>query len=108
MLEAYHGRLPELNVKPWVEPAHEPFYIVNATIIDPAKGKLMDGAQVIKVEKGIIASVSNANSAKLEEGVKTVDAQGGYVCPGLIDAHVHVCAVPGVSVSHYVNDSTDC
>lgn len=59
----------------------------------------MDGEYAIKVEKGEIVSVEPMGKAKLEEGVKQIDVKGKYVCPGLIDAHVHVCAVPGVTVS---------
>jgi adenine deaminase len=87
-------------VKPWVEAAHEPFYITNATVIDPAKGELKDGSYAIKIERGSISSVELQSESVLEDGWKQVDARGKFVCPGLIDAHVHVCAVPGVSVSN--------
>lgn len=90
--------LAELQVKPWVEQAHESFYITNATIIDPARGELKDGMHSIKIEKGVITSVELQAGAVLEDGMEQVDVKGKYVCPGLIDAHVHVCAVPGVSV----------
>jgi len=92
-------------VKPWVEPAHEPFYITNATVIDPSKGELKSGTYTIRIEKGVITSVEPQSEAVLEDSLKQVDARGRYICPGLIDAHVHVCAVPGVSVSGALNTS---
>jgi len=82
-----------------VEQEHAPFYITNATIIDPSKGELKSGLHAIRVEKGVITSVELQNQAVLEDSLNQVDARGRYICPGLIDAHVHVCAVPGVSVS---------
>jgi imidazolonepropionase-like amidohydrolase len=59
----------------------------------------MDGEYAIKVEKGEIVSVDAQKGARLDNGVKQIDVKGKYICPGLIDAHVHVCAVPGVAVS---------
>jgi hypothetical protein len=91
--------LHELKVKPWVEQAHEPFYLTHAIIIDPVKGQLLDGEYVIRVEKGEIASLEPQEGAKLEGDFKQINVKGRFVCPGLIDAHVHVCAVPGVEVS---------
>ena len=35
---------------------------------------------------------------KVPEGAVEVDVEGKFVCPGLIDAHVHVTAVPGTKV----------
>ena len=82
-----------------MEQAHEPFYITNATIIDPSKGELKSGTYTIEIEKGVIVAVEPQSEAVLADSLKQVDARGRYVCPGLIDAHVHVCAVPGVTVS---------
>lgn len=93
-------RLPDLQVKPWVRQPHEPYYITNATIIDPAEGKLLDGIYAIRIENGNIISVDPQSEPALDPAIRKVDARGRYICPGLIDAHVHVCAVPGVSVRH--------
>ena len=92
-------------MKPWVEQAHEPFYITNATIIDACKGELKAGTYAIRIEKGVIITVEPQSEAVLEDSLKQVDASGRFVCPGLIDAHVHVCAVPGVSVSGLSNEA---
>jgi adenine deaminase len=88
-----------------VEQAHEPFYITNATIIDASKGELRTGTYAIRIEKGVITSIELQSEASLEDSLKQVDASGRFVCPGLIDAHVHVCAVPGVSVSGISNEA---
>lgn len=91
--------LPELKVKPWLEQAHAPFYLTHATVIDSLKGQLLDGEYVIGVENGDITSLQKQADAQMDEAVKQINVKGRFVCPGLIDAHVHVCAVPGVEVS---------
>lgn len=68
-------------------------------MIDPAKGELLTGEYAILVEKGIIVSLEPQPTARLDNGVRQIDVKGRFICPGLIDAHVHVCAVPGVEVS---------
>ena len=58
---------------------------------------MLEGQKAIKVEKGKIVSVED--TSKVDANTPQYDARGKFVCPGLIDAHVHVTAVPGVSVS---------
>ena len=55
-------------------------------VIDPSNGLdkepcdvLVNGNQIVKVEEDI----------QLPEGVQLFDASGCFVCPGLIDLHVH-------------------
>ena len=70
----------------------------NAAVIDAASGKVYSG-QVVKIVDGVIASVEAAGSpAQLKaleheasrQGLVVADLDGLYLCPGLIDAHVHV------------------
>jgi imidazolonepropionase-like amidohydrolase len=91
--------LPQLRVKPWIAHTHEPFYLTHATIIDTTRGELMKGEYVLLVEGGEIQSMEAQGDAHLQQGIKQTNVEGKFVCPGLIDAHVHVCAVPGVEVS---------
>ncbi len=86
-------RLPDLAIKPWDKGHCDTFYVINGRIIDPARGEVIDG-RVIKVEKGKIVSIDGT----APPNATTYDAGGNYICPGLIDAHVHVTAVPGVAV----------
>ncbi|WWC97421.1 hypothetical protein V866_004301 [Kwoniella sp. B9012] len=83
--------LPKLAIKPWLS-AHTPQRVLkNCKIVDPASGKLLDGLKSITIAEGKIVSVEDTKEQ--DEGV---DVQGAYVCPGLIDCHVHITATPGV------------
>ncbi len=69
--------------------------------------RLIDGTdrpprekQSILIRDGVIAEIAERITA--EEDVRTIDAGGATVLPGLIDAHVHLQAVPG---SVYRKDS---
>lgn len=66
----------------------EKYAIINANIIS---GKLDDELQqgkAIIVENGKIAELTSDKSRL--EGLKTIDLQGKYVLPGLINLHVHL------------------
>ncbi|MBR0092824.1 MAG: amidohydrolase family protein [Lachnospiraceae bacterium] len=59
--------------------------IKNGTLLDPAKGLHKKGD--ISVKGGKITEVGDV---KDKEAVQTVDAEGCFVTPGLIDYHIHV------------------
>ncbi|KAJ7337486.1 hypothetical protein DFH08DRAFT_938997 [Mycena albidolilacea] len=88
--------LPKLAVKPWVKPPPDDLILTNARVVQPSTSSIVEGIQTITIKGGMIVSVKPDEGRKSEEGVKTVDLNGAYVCPGLIDCHVHVTAVPGV------------
>ncbi|KAL1412827.1 hypothetical protein Q8F55_000576 [Vanrija albida] len=87
--------LPALAVKPWLAPPSEEYYLTNARVVDAGAGRLLDGLRAITVRDGHIVAVEPVD-APLDPGVRVHDLAGAYLCPGLIDAHVHVTAVPGV------------
>lgn len=58
--------------------------IINGNIIN--EGRIFRGS--IKVEKDIITEVAEGNAPFQCEG-DIIDAQGGYIIPGVIDEHVH-------------------
>jgi hypothetical protein len=89
--------LPDLAIKPWLTQSHESFVLINATVIDSANGRLLPGPRAVVVANGAIFSVEPMAAATLGDMVQH-DVTGKFVCPGLIDAHVHVTAVPGVEV----------
>lgn len=60
--------------------------IKNATVITITKGTLQNSD--VLVQEGIIKQVGSNLSAPA--GVQTIDANGKYVMPGIIDAHSHV------------------
>ncbi|RDW93728.1 uncharacterized protein DSM5745_01050 [Aspergillus mulundensis] len=83
--------------KPWLLPQHRPMCLVNAKVIDPVEGKVIESATVT-ARNGRITSmfIGSPNSiSSTEEDTLIVDLQGKYICPGLIDGHVHITATPG-------------
>ncbi|GAA6052477.1 hypothetical protein JCM3770_001131 [Rhodotorula araucariae] len=91
--------LPKLALKPWVPAAAAGLLLQNARVVDPASGALLDGLHSVVVKGGKITHVYPIDEPDLlaeEAELKAVDLAGRYLCPGLIDGHVHVTAVPGV------------
>ena len=60
------------------------FSIHDANVVDVARGAVVRRSVV--VEDDVIASVSEAPEERISEGI---DASDLYLCPGLIDCHVH-------------------
>jgi dihydroorotase len=60
--------------------------IKGGRVIDPSQN--MDEVRDLLVEKGLIKEIGKGLNAPA--GVKTIDASGKYVVPGLIDMHVHL------------------
>ncbi|MBI5484100.1 MAG: dihydroorotase [Deltaproteobacteria bacterium] len=60
--------------------------IKGGRVIDPSQN--MDEVLDVLVEKGLIKEIGKGLSAP--DSVKTIDASGKYVVPGLIDMHVHL------------------
>ncbi len=63
--------------------------IKNGRIIDPRQG--IDGIGDILIESGVIESVAIGCSLEPDRvaGSRIIDAEGKWVCPGLVDMHVH-------------------
>ena len=57
--------------------------IVNGTII--CKDRVLDGYALLY--NGVIEGIVKAD--EIPEGAEVIDAEGGYVAPGLIDLHIH-------------------
>lgn len=99
--------VPILSVAAFARPASsepEPsrIWITDVIIVSPenlahlAKGSvLIEGERIVRVER-------NA-STKPPAGASVVSGEGGYLIPGLIDSHVHLASVPGVTLELMVN-----
>jgi imidazolonepropionase-like amidohydrolase len=69
--------------------------IANGTVIDGTGGDpILDGIVVLR--DNLITAVGEASEISLPAGIPTVDAQGGTIMPGVIDAHVHSTGDPAV------------
>jgi dihydroorotase len=60
--------------------------IKNGRVIDPSQN--VDEVVDVLVENGLVKEIGKGLTAP--EGVKTINASGKYVVPGLIDMHVHL------------------
>ncbi|MFK5585022.1 MULTISPECIES: amidohydrolase [unclassified Serinicoccus] len=64
------------------------FAVVGARVLPIDTDPVEDG--VVLVRDGVIEAVGSRSDVPVPEGVEVVDAAGGWVLPGLIDAHVHL------------------
>ncbi len=89
---------PQGWIPPWKLAPQNTYILRNANIIHPVDGSVMERA-TIRLSEGIIQSVTATQAMELDESIQEseikIDLEGKFVCPGLIDAHVHIAAVPG-------------
>ncbi|KAK8068546.1 hypothetical protein PG996_007658 [Apiospora saccharicola] len=89
----------QADLKPWLRPPPKSYLLVNGNIIDVEAGEVLQSMDV-KIENGKISSILPSASSvsapsSAAAGFTTIDCTGRYLCPGLIDSHVHLIAVPG-------------
>ncbi|KAF9894805.1 hypothetical protein FE257_004426 [Aspergillus nanangensis] len=92
-------------VKPWLPKSQQPSILLkNANLIDPVDGKIHPNSSV-HISEGLFQAVStNGQPIAVPENTITIDISGKYICPGLIDSHVHISAVPGeMDFRHIMN-----
>lgn len=84
----------------------ENFAIVGGTVLDGAGRRIENG--VVVVTDGRVAAVGDASTA-IPAGYRTVQANGRFVTPGIIDVHSHlgVYPSPGVSGMSDGNEATN-
>ncbi|MEM7479585.1 MAG: amidohydrolase family protein [Acidobacteriota bacterium] len=68
--------------------------IRHATLVSPEREAPLENAW-IAIAGGRIASIGRETEGA-PEAERVLDANGGFVTPGLIDAHVHLASVPGI------------
>ncbi len=66
---------------------NDSFLLVNCNLVNVSEGSILERAS-LRVKNGSI--VAFGQEMKPDQKEKTIDLRGGYVCPGLIDAHVHL------------------
>ncbi|TQN67548.1 hypothetical protein CSHISOI_07904 [Colletotrichum shisoi] len=88
----------EADLKPWLRAPVRRYILTNATVVDVTDGSLRPDAAV-QIKDGLIdAIIDSTDSAVMsaqQRGFELIDCAGKFICPGLIDAHVHLVAVPG-------------
>lgn len=81
--------------KPWLpKTSPQKILLTNAKIINVVDGSIDSNSSVL-LENGQIAGVGNEYDMQIPDDVQRVDLLGKFICPGLIDSHVHISAVPG-------------
>ena len=75
--------------------------IQNGILITIENGRYENG--YVDFENGVITAVGDAANAPAYDG-EVIDAQGGYIMPGLIDAHSHI----GISEEGFRWEGEDC
>ncbi|KAL7819502.1 hypothetical protein V8C44DRAFT_318304 [Trichoderma aethiopicum] len=80
-------------IKPWKLDVQPTYIFTNAKLVDPLQADVTDNV-TIKTSGGKIISVSSAPSSGSDDET-VIDLKGKYICPGLIDCHVHIAVVPG-------------
>ena len=71
-------------------------WITDVIIISPESLDHIGKGSVL-IENGRIVRVERSKKAKKPAGATVVSGNGQYLIPGLIDSHVHLAAVPGMS-----------
>lgn len=64
---------------------------LNATVLDGAEHMEPQRGMAVTVEGGKIARIEPSAVARVAEGAKTIDLDGAFLLPGLINMHVHFC-----------------
>jgi imidazolonepropionase-like amidohydrolase len=72
--------------------------IDHVTIVSPERGSPMRDA-VVRVHDGRIVAISKTGGATAHSSTDTIaiDGSGLFLAPGLIDSHVHLGAIPGMT-----------
>ncbi|CEJ94400.1 hypothetical protein VHEMI09938 [[Torrubiella] hemipterigena] len=86
------GRHQVPNVKPWKLPRQKTYVFTNANIVDTENGAIIEN-QDLHTADGIITAIGKDLPVWAKDTI--VDLKGRYICPGLIDCHVHLTAVAG-------------
>ena len=71
-------------------------WITDVTIVSPENLASLDRGSVL-IEDGLITRVDRKANAKPPAGATVVSGEGGFLIPGLIDSHVHLASVPGIT-----------
>ncbi|ORY25064.1 amidohydrolase [Naematelia encephala] len=81
----------------WTRPPQQPIKLTGVNVIDVEHGRILPD-MTVKIRQGFFERVSrrNGNDDKFDIQAQPewmeIDCKGLYMCPGLIDCHVHILA----------------
>jgi imidazolonepropionase-like amidohydrolase len=70
--------------------------IEHVTIVSPERGGVLRDASV-RIKDGRIAGIATSKRPHQTRVDAVIDGKGLYLAPGLIDSHVHLSAIPGMT-----------
>ncbi|KAK5746631.1 hypothetical protein LTR17_000647 [Elasticomyces elasticus] len=92
------------NIKPWVQGPQKRYRLVDCSLIDPKDGQVYEHVTV-DLKDGLIHRMTKlskwpspgdeALSWTSNEQITIINLDGKFLCPGLIDCHVHLATPPG-------------
>ncbi|MGI5472907.1 amidohydrolase family protein [Streptomyces sp. CA-132043] len=59
------------------------------TLLDPATGEVTEDAVVV-IEGGVVRAAGTRKAVKVPEGAEVLEADGKWILPGLVEAHIHL------------------
>jgi hypothetical protein len=96
--------IPEKTYKPWKLPRQKEYVFAYINVVDTVAGKIHPG-RTVRIRDGIILSITGTSwqdeiyrrpkGGKDGVDYTVINSAGKFLCPGLIDAHVHLSSVPG-------------
>jgi imidazolonepropionase-like amidohydrolase len=81
--------------RPTSQPANR-IWIADVTIVSPERLDQIETGSVL-MESGRIVSIERQKGAKKPAGATEISGEGEFLIPGLMDSHVHLASVPGMS-----------
>ncbi|KAL4954221.1 amidohydrolase [Aspergillus filifer] len=99
---------PNYNIaeKPWLPGPQTPYLLLSAKLVDPRAGVVHEGMS-LHLAGGKVLKVAPTTERDLKseyfcngQRVVKINAGDHFVCPGLIDCHVHLMAVHGSATLH--------
>src|ERR1700758_5357746 len=84
------------------QPETSRIWITDVTIVSPENLDHLAKGSVL-IEDGRISRVERNASATPPAHSTVVSGEGGYLIPGLIDSHVHLASIPGVTLELMLN-----
>src|SRR5690348_9247060 len=76
--------------------ASQDLFIEHVTVVSPERDQELRNADVT-IRNGVIQSVSLARAAIGVTAKQSIDGTNLYLIPGLIDSHVHLSQIPGMT-----------
>ncbi|KAL4904788.1 hypothetical protein BDW74DRAFT_178363 [Aspergillus multicolor] len=85
-----------IPAKPWLpRPPAPSLTLTNVTIIDVEAGTTIPNCS-IQIKNGLIDEITTGpRPSNSNPDSRVINLAGLYICPGLIDCHVHITATPG-------------